>query len=190
MNGLILAGGRSSRMGQPKGLLDYHGKPQYRYVAEMLSVFCERVFVSCRAEQQTLFDGYEVILDSASYGDIGPLNGVLSAFDKEKNLAWLVVGCDYPLLQPSDFEQLVQEKTTGAIATVFFNPETHFIEPLIGIYEASAGSALQSWFQIGEQSLRRFLEKQQVQKVIPKHPERLKSVDTWEAYKQVVDSLI
>jgi len=178
MNGLILAGGQSSRMGQPKSLLQYHGKPQYQHVSDMLLGFCERVFISCRAEHQSLFEGTETILDSDSYGDIGPLNGVLTAFDKDKNKAWLVVGCDYPLLEKSDFEQLIRARNPSCLATVFVNPDTQFPEPLIGIYEADAGPLLQEWLQMGNESLRRFLEKHAVQIVVPQHPDCLKSVDT------------
>ena len=188
MNGLVLAGGQSRRMGQPKSLLRYHGKPQYQHVAEMLSGFCERVFISCRAEQQSLFEGVETILDSNSYGDIGPLNGVLSAFANKlpeslklsgsSNTTWFIVGCDYPFLEKSDLEQLVRARNPDLLATVFVNPDTQFLEPLLGIYEAAAGLVLQEWLQMGNESLRRFLGKNEVQVVIPQHPKCLKSVDT------------
>ncbi len=65
MNGIILAGGQSSRMGQPKSLLEYHGKPQYQYAAELLNSFCAQVFISCSAEQQTIFQGFEPSLIQA-----------------------------------------------------------------------------------------------------------------------------
>ncbi len=191
MNGLVLAGGQSSRMGQPKSLLQYHGKPQYQHVAEILSGFCERVFISCRAEQQSLFKGVETILDSNSYGDIGPLNGVLSAFQlSESSLtSWFVIGCDYPFLGKSDLEQLVEARNPDCLATVFLNPDTQFPEPLLGIYEAAAGPLLQEWLQMGNESLRRFLEKNEVQMVIPQQPKCLKSVDTPEEMRMYSGTL-
>ncbi len=195
INGLVLAGGHSRRMGQPKSLLEYHGKPQYQYVAELLSGFCEQVFISCRAEQQDLFAGYVTILDSTIYGDIGPLNGVLSAFSTQlpesfelsgsSLRAWFVLGCDYPLLEKSDLEQLVRERNPSSVATVFANPETQFLEPLLGIYEAKAGPLLLEWLQQGNESLRRFLENVPVERVIPQHPSCLKSVDTPEEFQRI-----
>ncbi|MBC7778285.1 MAG: NTP transferase domain-containing protein [Phycisphaerae bacterium] len=199
MNGLVLAGGHSQRMGQPKSLLNYHGKPQYQYVAELLSDFCEQVFISCRAEQQDLFEGYQTICDTEDLGDIGPMNGMLSAFSfqlpesfvpKKSGSAsslpaWFVLGCDYPLLEKSDLEQLFQARNPASVATVFFNPETRFVEPLLGIYEAKAGPLLHEWFQQGNESLRRFLEKHEVQKAIPLRPECLKSVDTPEEFQHI-----
>ena len=188
MNGLVLAGGHSRRMGQPKSLLYYHGKPQYQYAAELLSGICDQVFISCRPEQQAMFEGFEIILDSAIYGDIGPLNGVLSAFDHEPKSAWVVLGCDYPLFQQLDLEQLIQARNPNAVATVFYHPETKFPEPLIGIYELTAGPLLDDWLRLGNESLRRFLEKNTVQYVIPPNPEYLKSVDTPEEMRQITKS--
>ncbi|MDO8368089.1 MAG: NTP transferase domain-containing protein [Saprospiraceae bacterium] len=185
MSGLVLAGGHSRRMGQPKSLLQYQAKPQYQHLADLLSGFCAQVFISCRAEQRGLFEGCTTILDSPVYGDIGPLNGVLSAFDQDKNSAWFVVGCDYPLLEKSDLEQLVQARNPDCLATVFSNPETQFPEPLIGIYEAEAGPLLREWLQLGNESIRRFLERQEVQKIIPLHTECLRSVDTPEEFQHI-----
>ena len=39
MNGLVLSGGQSSRMGTDKALIDYHGIPQYAYVYDLLLRF-------------------------------------------------------------------------------------------------------------------------------------------------------
>jgi len=183
MNGLVLSGGHSNRMGQPKCLLDYHGKPQYQHAAELLAPFCEQVFISCQAEQKGLFDGFPLVCDSVKFGEIGPMNGVLSAFEKEKT-AWFVLGCDYPLLEKSDLEQLVQARNPQRVATVFANPDTGKPEPLIGIYEAAAGLLLLEWWRQENQSLRIFLERQKVNLVVPKNLERLKSVDTPEGFRE------
>ncbi len=65
--GLILAGGKSVRMGSDKSVINWHGKEQRYYMADILAGFCKEVFISCRAEQQgsivqeykTLVDNYE-----------------------------------------------------------------------------------------------------------------------------------
>ncbi len=44
--GLILTGGFSKRMGMEKAQLNYHGKPQFSYLFELIKPFCEEgVFV-------------------------------------------------------------------------------------------------------------------------------------------------
>ena len=50
--GLILSGGRSTRMGNDKGLISYHGLPQREYLYQLAANFCEDTFLSIRAEQE------------------------------------------------------------------------------------------------------------------------------------------
>lgn len=169
-------------MGQPKALLDYHGKPQYRHAAELLETFCEQVFISCRTSQREMFSGYEIICDSDVYGDSGPISGVLSAMTARVAgglpSAWFVLGCDYPLLEKQDLEQLLAARDTARVATVFANSGDGRPEPLAGIYETSAAPLLLDWHREGNQSLRVFLERHGARVVPPQRPERLFSADT------------
>lgn len=186
MNGLVLVGGHSRRMGQPKGLLEYRGRPQYQVAAALLAGFCERVFVSCRSEQAAMFTGFPLVLDEDRWGDIGPMNGVLSAFfSNQLPEVWFVMGCDYPLIEAEDLEELLQARNPESLATVFVNPNTQMPEPLIGIYEPKARDFLQKWLQDGHESLRRFLQVHNTQTFVPSRPERLKSADTPKDFEQL-----
>ena len=49
--GLIMCGGKSSRMGTDKSRIVYQQKEQQYHVYQMLQTFCEKVFISCNAEQ-------------------------------------------------------------------------------------------------------------------------------------------
>ena len=71
--GLILAGGKSSRMQTDKGELQYHETTNQRtYLYKMLNLFCNKTFVSCRNEQvDHLQNGEEFIVDENLYQ--GPL---------------------------------------------------------------------------------------------------------------------
>src|SRR5574338_179742 len=94
INGLVLSGGFSSRMGEEKGLIRYHGFPQYQYAMQLLRQYCHRVYLACRPEQQHLFPGINIITDKDRYAGHGPISGILSAFDF-KHGDWLVLACDY-----------------------------------------------------------------------------------------------
>ncbi|MCC7465871.1 MAG: NTP transferase domain-containing protein [Saprospiraceae bacterium] len=179
MYGLILAGGQSSRMGQPKSLISYHGKPQYLYLQELLERYCEAVYISCKPEQEYWFSGCPTLPDNSLFGDIGPMTGVLSAFEVYDG-PWLIVGCDYPYLRAEDLEWLIRCRDPEMLATVFEHPERNLPEPLIGVYEADAGAPLREWHDAGQQSLRRFLEFNRVEKVAPLSVECLRSVDDQE----------
>ena len=43
INGLVLAGGKSTRMGTAKDLLNWHGKEQRYFAADLLAPFCDEV---------------------------------------------------------------------------------------------------------------------------------------------------
>lgn len=176
LQGLVLAGGHSRRMGSPKCMIDYHGMPQYEYACRLLEPFCSKVFISCRAEQQELFQGRPLIFDAAEWGDIGPLNGLLSAFQTNP-CAWLVLGCDYPWVTSHELAALLENAHISELATVFRSPTTGFVEPLIGLYQAAAAGALLEWWKAGNGSLRVFLEQQEGRFLSPLYPERLISVD-------------
>ena len=183
--GLILAGGQSQRMGQSKARLPYGGIAQYRRAAGMLFNCCKTVFLSCRPEHKAAYRDIPLILDWSEFGEIGPLNGVLSAFGTLPG-PWLVLGCDYPLISAADLELLLRARDPQAPATVFIHPESNLPEPLIGIYEQSAATLLAEWLRNGGQSLRVFLEENKAKMVPHDNPQHLKSVDTPEAYAQIV----
>ena len=90
LNGLVLAGGKSVRMGTAKDQLNWHGKEQRYFAADLLAPFCEEVFISCRQDQLDHFDtGYNTLTDTF-------LNmGLLEAFSlpfvlKEIKHGWLL----------------------------------------------------------------------------------------------------
>jgi len=135
--GLVLAGGKSVRMGQDKSIIKWHGKEQRYHMADLLKSVCANVFISCRAEQQNEIDtGYQVIPDS--YTGSGPLTGILSAFKEHPGVAWLVTACDLPLLDLATLEYLIQHRNTRALATTFESPFDQLPEPLITIWEPAS----------------------------------------------------
>ena len=51
--GLVLAGGRSTRMQRDKAALAYHGRTQLEWAMDLITPFVERAFVSVRPDQQS-----------------------------------------------------------------------------------------------------------------------------------------
>ena len=86
--GLILTGGRSSRMGKDKSLLEYHSKPQSQHLYELVKEFLPNTYLSVRAGQQFDYQG-DFIEDQLSTK--GPINGILSAMQTSPGKAWLVL---------------------------------------------------------------------------------------------------
>lgn len=132
LNGLVLAGGKSRRMGQDKALLDYHGVPQVFAAWQMLAPRVERCYVSARSGQ--LADGpYPQLHDR--YDNVGPFAGILRAMEEHPEAAWLVVACDLPYLRGDVIENLIRGRSPAHDATVYSSRHDGLPEPLCAIWE-------------------------------------------------------
>ena len=146
--GLVLAGGKSKRMGFDKSTIKWHGKEQRYYMADLLANVCAEVFISCRPEQQNKIDRqYKTLIDT--YTIPGPYAAILSAFKEHPNVAWLVVACDLPLLDMNTLQYLIQHRDTSLIATTFKSPFDSLPEPLITIWEPASYPVLLTFLSEG-----------------------------------------
>lgn len=164
VNGLILAGGRSTRMGTDKGLLDYHGVPQREFLSGVLRTHCQEVFISCR-EEQRVPENLRPIVDSFKFA--GPLNGILSAFQFSAKTAWLAVAVDMPFVNEAVIENLLVHRDTSKLATCYYNPETKQPEPLLTVWEKEVYPQLEKFVKEGNFSPREFLKTHPVNMIEP-----------------------
>ena len=186
LNGLVLAGGKSVRMGYDKGAIKWHGKEQRYYMAGLLKDICDEVFISCRAEQQNGIDpNYKVLADT--YTGVGPYGAILTALKAQPDKAWLVTACDLPLLDLATLQYLVQHRDTTAIATTFESPFDSLPEPLITIWEPASFSVLLASLSEGLTCPRKVLikNKEQVKILMPPDPNALMNANTTEDAQKV-----
>lgn len=176
--GLVLAGGKSVRMGFDKSSIKWHGVEQRYYMADLLSNVCEDIFISCRPEQQSKIEKYKTIADN--FEGAGPLIGILSAFKANPNVAWLVTACDLPLLDLQTLQYLIQNRDTACIATTFKSPFDSLPEPLITIWEPSSYERLQTHITDGYTCPRKALLRNEanVKILIPPYPDALMNANT------------
>jgi molybdopterin-guanine dinucleotide biosynthesis protein A len=162
--GLILSGGRSTRMGTDKGELAYHGMPQREFLFNALKKYCGQVFTSCYKDQNIrkdlnpLEDQFEIK---------GPMNGILSAFEKYSDKAWFIVAVDMPYVDETAFEEILTKRNEEKVATCFYNQEEKFPEPLLTLWEPRAFPLLWTFFLQGRISPKDFLANNDVQLIIP-----------------------
>jgi len=134
--GLVLSGGKSTRMGKDKGLLDYHGTPQRGYTYNLLSQVCDETFLSIRKNQaDEIPNDFKTILDEDEFK--GPFNGILSAHKKHPKVAWLVLACDMPLMSVEALQELIAARNPNKLATAFALKGNPLPEPLAAIWEAN-----------------------------------------------------
>ena len=175
--GLVLAGGKSTRMGQDKGGMQWHGKEQRLYMAQLLQPFCRQVYISCRQEQTEQMTGsYPLITDT--YPDLGPYGAILSAFDTNPGVAWLVTACDLPLLDAATLEELIKQRDTAVMATTFKSPHDGLPEPLITIWEPASYAILKEALPKGYRCPRKVLINNAIKIIVPNNPAALMNVNT------------
>ncbi len=184
--GLVLAGGKSLRMGYDKSTIKWHGKEQRYYMADLLKGYCKEVFISCKPEQQNEIDtNYKTLPDT--YSGAGPLVAILSAFKAKPDVAWLVIACDLPLLDDQTLNFLIQNRNTNGIATTFKSPFDSLPEPLITIWEPSSYEILQSHISDGYTCPRKALirNEEKVKILIPPNHDALMNANTPEDAEKV-----
>ena len=188
LNGLVLAGGKSVRMGEDKGSLSYYGKPQREYEADLLSEFCDKVFLSLNqnqsAEEQ---DAYSIIKDT--FTGLGPYGAILSAFREFPNQAWLTVACDLPLLNKESLRLLVEKRNPSKLATCFHNPETKFPEPLITIWEPRAYPVLLEFLSQGYSCPRKVLINTDIEEIHVEKVDFMENVNDPQAYAMIKEKI-
>ncbi|ARS37810.1 hypothetical protein CA264_10530 [Pontibacter actiniarum] len=184
LNGLVLAGGKSTRMGQDKGAMAWHGKEQRYFAADLLQEQCREVFISCRPEQQAELNGsYKTIPDT--FTGLGPYGAILSAFREQPEAAWLVVACDLPMLHSETLRFLVQHRNAAANATTFESPQDGFPEPLITIWEPKSYLTLLAFLAQGYTCPRKVLLNSDISLLQSPYPQALLNVNTPEDAERV-----
>ncbi|MGI6037785.1 MAG: molybdenum cofactor guanylyltransferase [Limnochordia bacterium] len=98
VTGLLLAGGRGSRLGGNKLLLDFHGQPLIYWAAKALVQTCQRVLLVTNNPESFQFLGLPMVADI--YRDCGPLGGIHAGLAAQDNPHCLVVGADMPFIDP------------------------------------------------------------------------------------------
>jgi molybdopterin-guanine dinucleotide biosynthesis protein A len=157
LNGLVLAGGKSTRMGFDKGAVNWYGKEQRYYMADLLKKHCDKVYISCRdAEQQKEIDLKYLSMPDTFTG-LGPYGAILSAFRENPDRAWLVIACDLPLVDASVIQYLADNRNTATMATAYQSQQNEFPEPLITIYEPKSYPALLQFLAQGYSCPRKVL---------------------------------
>src|SRR3954454_12550894 len=133
--GIVLAGGRSSRMGSPKAALEWHGSTLLRRVAGIVARGVDGPVVVVRAPGQelpALPDGVELV-DDAREGR-GPLQGLAAGLAAVREAAPVafVSSTDVPLLHPRFVRRVVGALDDGADVAL---PEVGgFRHPLAAAY--------------------------------------------------------
>lgn len=155
LQGLLLAGGKSRRMGTDKAeLVVQDGLTLRERGLQLLGSVTKDVHLSIAADDKTDYP-HPTLADRRV--DAGPLAGLDAAFHHAPDSAWLVLACDLPFLTEEVLSELITARDTKADATCFLSRFDGNPEPLCTIYEPSAAANLQSLLDDDVRCARKFL---------------------------------
>ena len=155
--GLVLAGGRSTRMRRDKAALEVGGETQLARAVRLLRAQIDMVFVSVRPDQAAdpTRTPYPQIVDGVA--DVGPAAGILAAQARLPDHAWLVVAVDLPLLDAATLARLVAAREPAQLATAYLSASDGLPEPLCAIWEPASRAPLAAAIAAGRSCPRKFL---------------------------------
>jgi len=167
--GLVLAGGRSTRMRSDKAALSYGGRPQLAEAYDLVARHAGRTFVSVRADQagEPLRAGFPQVVDGPA--GRGPIAGIIAAQAAHPEAAWLVVACDLPQLDDETLDELVRRRDPARLATAFASAHDGLPEPLCAIYEPASRAPILAYVAAERDCPRRFLGSHDVL-ILPPRP--------------------
>jgi len=183
MNGLVLVGGQSRRMGRDKASLNYQGLPHYQYCYELLAGVCDQVFLSVRDDQADRYkEKFQTIIDNPEFGSNGPLSGILSGMSFDQDADWLVVACDLPNLKLEMINYLIAAQEDKRVS-VFKSQSDELPEPLCAIYRQEIFPIIKKYFKDKVFCPRKILIKEEIKLINNPFEGSLDNVNHLEEYE-------
>jgi molybdenum cofactor guanylyltransferase len=186
--GAVFVGGESKRMGKPKFSLTYDGISGTEKAVKLLSKFCNKVFLSSRADLNmdslTKINNVERINDE--HIQLGPVGGLATLMGRFPDKAWMITACDMPFLKEDDFETIFQKRDPLKYGTCYVQKGRFGYEPMCAIYEPKFVVPLFEAMSRRELSLSRIIEALPFKKLKIDEADRSKfmNINTAEDYEK------
>jgi len=188
MTGIILAGGKSSRMGRDKAFLRFGDGTLLEHLVFLLeSIFEETLIV---VGQKDKLEGL-ALGKTKVYEDLikarGPLGGIYTGLCYSKSKASCILTCDMPLVDEVILRELVNFWGEDDDVLCLENPQGE-LEPFPGVYSRSSRHLIRLLLERGEAAMHRFLEVAVVKPLVLKEEKIrvLTNMNTIEDYYRVL----
>ena len=188
--GLVLAGGRSTRMQRDKATLPYQGRNQLDRAMELLQPCVVEAFVSVRPDQRQdpARVRYAQVVDA--HEGLGPIAGIAAAQALQPGAAWLVLACDLPYLDADTIAHLLAHRDPARIATAYRSSHDGLPEPLCAIWEPRSTGLILEYVAAGKTCPRKFLIRSDALLLDQPHPQALDNINTPEEYRAAGSTLL
>ena len=133
----ILAGGKSSRMGEDKGLMTLFGQPMIEYVIHHALDVTDNIQIITANEQYKKF-GYPLVADK--YENKGPLGGLQAALTASQTEENLILSCDMPYTKSGLLRYILLQTVGFDITITAYQDRLH---PFPGVYQKGCLTAIE-----------------------------------------------
>jgi len=175
MTSIILAGGKSSRLGRSKALQVIEGKSLIQWVVDRLATLStEIIIVTAHGEAIPCSSAIRVKTVADVYPGKGPLVGIYTGLIASSSSRAIVVGCDTPFLSVSLLEYITQICPAFDIVVPLIKNE---VEPLCAVYSKNCSGPIQGLLERDERQIRKlfsmvkvkYVEEDKVNRFDPEH---------------------
>lgn len=161
---VVLAAGRSTRMGSDKALLGVEGRPLWQRQSDVLrEAGATEVFLSARTDQLWAEDPavrarFDAIVRDAK-PDCGPLGGIVAALERASSFHLAVLAIDLPAMDAAWFRHMatVAAEGKGEAGVGVVGRRAGYFEPLAALYPKDMYEAALGALTTGDYSLQRLI---------------------------------
>jgi molybdopterin-guanine dinucleotide biosynthesis protein A len=142
ITGIILAGGKSSRMGMEKGLVKFKNKPLIQYAIDTLGPACGQIIISSNSNAYQ-YTGLRIIPDEVR--GIGPVGGIHACLNASATNDNIVLSCDTPFINKALIGHLIQNHQGALAAVPWFGNDKY--EPVSAYYHKDFAKVLAAFIR-------------------------------------------
>ena len=175
MTSIILAGGRSTRLGRSKALQVIEGKHLIQWVIDHLTILSKEIIIAtAHGEVIPCSSAVRIKTVADIYPGKGPLGGIYSGLTASSSPQAIVVSCDTPFLSVGLLEYMTQ---VCSIFDVVVPRIKNKLEPLCAVYSKNCLVPIQELLEQDERQIRKlfgmvkvkYVEEDDVNRFDPKH---------------------
>lgn len=188
VDGLILAGGRSTRMnGNHKGNLIYQDQTFMERIISELKKEAQQIWISYGTDIQREYEGCRIVMDE--HPGCGPIGGLSAGLRCCRSEIVMVAPCDMPFLKVNLYRMLynLMEPRYSAVVPVIEGK----VHPLAAIYRKKAAEIFEEQISIGNYRLKDALKRMDVRYVdVPEaseFAEMLQNINTAAEYQSLIE---
>jgi len=153
ITGIILAGGKSKRMGRDKGQVMYQKTHLIEYSIKLLESYCNDIIISTNEPAQYRKYGFQMIDDE--FKNSGPMGGIHASLKESVNYMNFVLACDMPNITIQVIDVLLSHSSKDQITAPTLNGRS---EPLCALYPRDTYLQFEHWLTVGRFKMQEFLQ--------------------------------